>query len=158
MPDTPKPRIDPTITFGALLQLAGMTVLGLGFLFYLRGDVNSAAKDLRNIELQMAAQASGTREMIREGMSRVEQNLSHINTQIQTLPPMIERLRRVEADINRLQESDADISTRVENRRNNVDQRLDTIHRQVIESATRLEALSRASATNLPGSPGVRQR
>jgi chromosome segregation ATPase len=157
MPDTPKPRLDGTITLGNLLQI-GVLAVGFGaFLLTSAGRIDQTAREVSDLKQSMAHQATSTRESIRESMARVEATLTGINTQIQLLPPMSERLRRLEADVSRLQEADADLSTRIENRRNIVDQRMDNMHRQVIESATRLEALSRASATNLPGSPGVRR-
>lgn len=157
MPDTPTPRLDGTITLGNLLQVGAMVIAFAIWLMTSSGRIDQTAREVSELKQTVAAQAAGTRDSIRDSMSRVEQNLQTINVQIQTLPPMSERLRRVEADIARLQEMDADMSQRIETRRNTIDQRIDSIHRQVIESATRLEALSRASAPNLPGSPGARR-
>lgn len=171
MSDAPPPKrlIDPTITAGNLLQV--LTLLG-GIALWLisgRGKIDQTAAEVADLKSQMssqavatreqlASQASGTRESLREGLSRVEGPLAALNQQLQTLPPISERLRRAEADIARLQEADSDMSTRIENRRNIVDGRLDALRQSVTEATTRLEAISRASGVNLPGAPGIRNR
>ncbi len=157
MPDTPRPRFDPTVSLGALIQIG---VLVLGFTSYLltsSSRIDQTAREVQDLKSTVATQAVSTRDSIRESMQRVESNLSGINSQIQTLSPMTERVRRIEADLARLQEVDADMSQRIENRRNTIDLRIESIQRQLVEATTRLESLSRSSAPNLPGSPGVRR-
>lgn len=164
----PRRIVDPTVTVGNLLQIAAVVMAVLVWALAGRGKVDQTAAEVSELKTQMASQASatreqlsaqanGTRESLREGLSRVEGPLAALNQQLQSLPPLSERLRRAEADIARLQEADADLSTRIEARRNITDGRIDALRQSVTEATTRLEAISRASGVNLPGAPGVRR-
>ena len=58
---------------------------------------------------------------------------------------MTERVRRAEADITALQKADAELSARIEARRNAVDLRFDALQKQLIENTARMESINRAS-------------
>lgn len=161
-------RLDGTINAGHLLQVGTLLAALAVWLLAGRGKVDQTAAEVSDLKLQMASQASttreqlaaqanGTRDSLREGLGRVEVSLAGVGQQLQTLPPLIERIRRIEMDIARLQEADSDLSTRIENRRNLIDSRVDALSNRVTEASTRLENLTRASGVNLPGSPGIRR-
>lgn len=150
-------KFDGTISLGNILLLGGMCVSLTVWMLSGRGEVENAQRDIASLKETVSAQATTTRESIRESMARVEANLGGINAQVQQLPPLAERLRRVEADIARLQEADSDLSTRIENRRNLIDGRINVLDAKVGEALVRLEGMSRASGVALPGSPGVRR-
>jgi hypothetical protein len=131
-----RPRLDGTITVGNLLQIG---TIAAGIVVYLvagTGKVDQTARELGELKTQVNAQASSTREQLQSGLSRLEGPLASVNQQLMTLPPMSERLRRAEADIARLQEADSDLSIRIENRRNVVDQRIDAIRTELHQRFT----------------------
>lgn len=158
MPDSiGKPRFDPTITAGTAIQI-GLIVFGLVTYFLTSGNkVDQASREVTELRETvnaqnsstreaLASQASGTRDSIREAMGRVDSTMSAISAQVQTLPPMTERVRRAEADITALQKADAELSARIEARRNAVDLRFDALQKQLIENTARMEAVSRANS------------
>jgi hypothetical protein len=150
-------KFDGTLNVGTLLGVGIALISTTGWFFATRNTADSAQQKIANLEISMKEQAVNTRDSIRESMARMEGNLGAIGAQVAQLGPLTERLRRVEADIARLQEADSDLGTRIENRRNLVDARHITLEARVAEALVRLENLSRASGVDLPGRPGVRR-
>lgn len=162
-------KLDGTLNAGHLLTCI---VLVAGFTTWLyegRGEAGSAQREVQELKRVVADQAAGTRtalaetsanlrEGVKESVGRIEAAVRDVQTHLEPLPALTERLRTLEQDVRRLQESDANMEQRIEARRTSVDGRIDALRQTVIEVTAQLDALRRASGVNLPGAPGIRPR
>lgn len=160
----PKPLIDRTITLGAMLQVAVLLVGFIGYQFSNSGRVENTAEQVKRLEAQVAAQATQTREIIRESVSRVELVVAGLQTQVSGLPTMTERLRQFEDQIKRLEDRDGQTAKYLDDRRAAGDQRFMSLEQRAIESISAIRELRAAidsihagSRVNLPGQPGLRR-
>jgi uncharacterized protein HemX len=163
-------RLDRTITVGAILQILTL-VIGFGGALLAFGGrqerAEATARDVASLRQTVSeqaattrealtAQAAGTRDTLKESVGRIEGALQGVQTQIQALPTMTERVRQIEAAIAELKERNAGMDTRVEQRRLYVDAQVASVRSDLIQTRADLDAIRRASAVNLPGSRGAR--
>lgn len=149
-------RLDPTITLGALIQIATLFAGFTGWLVLGNATSEQTARDVASLQGALQRQAADTRTEIRDSLTRLESSIKQLDASIASLPDLTARTRQLEIDVRKLETADQAREVRFENRRAYVDGRIDELRRGVIEASAALDNLRRASGINLPGARGVR--
>lgn len=151
---SPRVRLDPTLTVGALLQIG---TLILGFTSYLvlgNAAATQTQRDVAALQTAMAQQATTNRAELERSLSRIETGMGQLQSQISNLPDLTARTRQLEVDMRRGEARATESDNRFEGRRIYVDTRLDELRRATIEATAQLDGLRRA--TGLPETRGPR--